>query len=66
MKNTLALLGLSSFLLVSTLSVKANSLELTNSFTQWCTQKNSVPIATRRTIEVLLQIASCASAKFWR
>jgi internalin A len=56
-KNTLSLLGLSAFLLVSTLSVKANPLEPTNSFTQWCTQKNSLPIATHRTIELLLQRA---------
>jgi internalin A len=57
MKNTLALVGLSAFSLVSTLSVKANSLEPNNSFTQWCTQKNSVPIATRKTIDILLQRA---------
>jgi internalin A len=56
MKNArriIALLSLSPFLLLA-LSRRANTTETTKSFSQWCLQKNSLSIATRRTIDALL------------
>jgi Leucine-rich repeat (LRR) protein len=62
-QNNLVLLGLSTFLLVLDLPAKANPIQPANSFTQWCMQKNNVPIATHRTINILLKKAGTSECQ---
>jgi internalin A len=62
-QNTLIFLGLSAFLLGSTLSVKATPLPSANSFTQWCLQKDSTSAAIRKTIDILLKKAGTSECQ---
>jgi internalin A len=60
MKNVykvMVLLGSAPFF-GSALPVQSSTTETTKDFTQWCLQKNSVSIATRRTIDILLANAN--------
>jgi internalin A len=60
MKNfykVIVLIGLAPFFL-SALPVQSSTTGTIKSFAQWCLQRISVPIATRRTIDVLLANAN--------
>ncbi len=64
MKKVIVLVSTLTFLLQSILATAAPSQPAkTKTFAQWCQQKNSVPAATKLTIDLLLKQAGTKNCK---